>query len=64
MKGVGSVTIAAFIAEVGDIRRFDLPKQIQKYVGLEVVETVQESIKEEPQSANEEEENSEKSCIR
>ena len=29
IKGVGSITIAGFIAEVGDIRRFDSPKQIQ-----------------------------------
>ena len=28
IKGVGSVTIAGFIAEVGDIRRFKSPKQI------------------------------------
>ena len=38
IKGVGSITIAGFIAEVGDIRRFDSPKQIQKYAGLELVE--------------------------
>ena len=38
MKGVGSITIAGFIAEVGDIRRFKSPKQIQKYAGLELVE--------------------------
>ena len=38
IKGVGSITIAGFIAEVGDMRRFDSPKQIQKYAGLELVE--------------------------
>lgn len=38
IKGVGIITIAGFIAEVGDIRRFDSPKQIQKYAGLELVE--------------------------
>lgn len=38
IKGVGSVTIAGFIAEVGDIRRFESPKQIQKYAGLELIE--------------------------
>lgn len=38
IKGVGSVTIAEFIAEVGDIRRFKSPEQIQKYAGLELVE--------------------------
>ena len=36
IKRVGSITIAGFIAEVGDIRRFDSPKQIQKYAGLEL----------------------------
>ena len=39
IKGVGVVTIAGFIAEVGDIRRFKSPKQIQKYAGLELVES-------------------------
>ena len=39
IKGVGIVTIAGFIAEVGDIRRFKSPKQIQKYAGLELVES-------------------------
>ena len=38
IKGVGSITIAGFLAEVGDIRRFKSPKQIQKYAGLELVE--------------------------
>ena len=39
IKGVGSITIAGFIAEVGDVRRFKSPKQIQKYAGLELVES-------------------------
>ena len=39
IKGVGVVTIAGFIAEVGDIRRFKSPKQIQKYAGLELAES-------------------------
>lgn len=38
IKGIGVVTIAGFLAEVGDIRRFKSPKQIQKYAGLELVE--------------------------
>lgn len=38
IKGVGIITIAGFIAEVGDVRRFKSPKQIQKYAGLELVE--------------------------
>ena len=38
IKGVGLITVAGFLAEVGDIRRFDSPKQIQKLAGLEVKE--------------------------
>ena len=38
IKGVGIITIAGFVAEVGDIRRFRSPKQVQKYAGLELVE--------------------------
>lgn len=36
IKGVGLVTVASFVAEVGDIRRFDSPKQIQKLAGLAI----------------------------
>lgn len=38
IKGVGLITVAGFLSEVGDIRRFDLPKQIQKLAGLELKE--------------------------
>ena len=38
VDGVGLVTVAGFISEVGDISRFKNPKQIQKYVGFELVE--------------------------
>lgn len=38
IKGVGIVTAAGFIAEVGDITRFDHPKQIQKLAGLSLKE--------------------------
>ena len=38
IKGIGIVTVAGFFAEVGDIRRFDSPKQIQKLAGLELKE--------------------------
>ena len=34
IKGVESITIAGFLAEVGDIRRFDSPKQIPKVCGI------------------------------
>ncbi len=38
IKGVGIITAAGFIAEVGDIRRFSHPSQIQKLAGLNLVE--------------------------
>jgi len=38
IKGIGLVTVAGFIAEVGDIRRFESPKQIQKLAGLAIRE--------------------------
>jgi transposase len=38
IKGVGLITVAGFIAEVGDIRRFTSPKQIQKLAGLSLKE--------------------------
>lgn len=38
IKGVGLVGTAGFIAEVGDIRRFEHPKQIQKLAGLNLIE--------------------------
>ena len=37
IKGIGIITIAGFIAEVGDIRRFDNAKELQKLAGLELV---------------------------
>jgi transposase len=39
IKGVGLVTIAGFLSEVGDIRRFNSPKQIQKLAGLALRES-------------------------
>lgn len=38
IKGVGITSVAGFFAEVGDIRRFDSPKQIQKFAGLAIKE--------------------------
>ena len=38
IKGVGIVSVAGFLAEVGDVRRFASPKQIQKLAGLELKE--------------------------
>ncbi len=38
IKGVGLITVAGFLSEVGDIRRFNSPKQIRKLAGLELKE--------------------------
>lgn len=37
IQGVGMVTVAGFLAEAGDIRRFTDPKQIVKYAGMAVI---------------------------
>ena len=37
IKGVGMLTVSGFIAEVGDISRFDNPKQLQKLAGYAIV---------------------------
>jgi transposase len=38
IKGIGIVTVAGFLAETGDLRRFDSPRQIQKLAGLAIRE--------------------------
>jgi len=38
IKGIGLITVAGFLSEVGEIRRFDSPKQIQKLAGLSLRE--------------------------
>ena len=38
IKGVGIKTVSGFLAEVGDISRFDNPKQLQKLAGLALAE--------------------------
>lgn len=38
IQGIGLVSVAGFLAEVGDARRFDSPKQIQKLAGLSLRE--------------------------
>jgi transposase len=38
IKGVGLITAATFVGEVGDIGRFQDPRQIQKLAGLNLVE--------------------------
>lgn len=37
IKGIGLITVSGFIAEVGDIGRFNNPKQLQKLVGYAIV---------------------------
>ena len=37
IRGIGIKTVSCFIAEVGDIRRFDNPKQLQKLAGYAIV---------------------------
>ena len=37
INGIGIKTVSCFIAEVGDIRRFDNPKQVQKLAGYAIV---------------------------
>ena len=37
IRGVGLKTVVGFVAEVGDIRRFDDPKQLQKLAGFSIV---------------------------
>ena len=38
IKGVGMVTVAIFVSEIGDIRRFKDPRQLIKYAGLNLRE--------------------------
>ena len=38
IKGIAEKTVAGFLAEVGDVRRFTDAKQIQKYAGLSIRE--------------------------
>ncbi len=37
IKGIGLVTVSGFLAEVGDIKRFDNAKQLQKLAGYAIV---------------------------
>ena len=38
IPGIGLVTVAGFFAEVGAVRRFDSPRQIQKLAGLAITQ--------------------------
>jgi transposase len=61
IPGVGFLTVAGFLAEVGDLRRFAHPRQIQKLAGLNL--TVQGNIREKPPLRNEEERDYALFCI-
>ena len=39
INGIGDRTAYSFVAEVGDIRRFDDPRQLQKLAGYAIVES-------------------------
>ena len=38
IKGIGLITVAGFLSEIGDVRRFESPRQIQKLAGLSLRE--------------------------
>lgn len=38
IKGIGIITVAGFLTKVGDVRRFESPRQIQKLAGLSLRE--------------------------
>ena len=38
IRGIGIISVAGFLAEVGDLRRFESPKQIKKLAGLSLRE--------------------------
>ena len=38
IKGIGLITVAGIFAEVGDLRRFSSPRQLQKLAGLAITE--------------------------
>lgn len=38
IKGIGLITVAGFLSEAGDVRRFESPRQIQKLAGLSLRE--------------------------
>jgi transposase len=34
MRGVSLITAVTFVVEIGDVRRFDSPRQLMAYLGL------------------------------
>ena len=53
--GIGIKTVSCFIAEVGDIERFDNPKQVQKLADMPLLQTAPENITEKAGSTTGEE---------
>ncbi len=45
IKGIGCITVAGFLAEVGDVRRFESPRQIQSWQDSHYGRTALESTK-------------------
>ena len=48
IKGVGIMTAAGFVSEIGDIKRFTHPSQIQKLAGLNLIEDSSGKLKARP----------------
>ncbi|VIO79078.1 hypothetical protein CI41S_66410 [Bradyrhizobium ivorense] len=38
LRGVAFLTAVTFVAEIGDVRRFDSPRQLMAYLGLVLCE--------------------------
>jgi len=52
IKGIGLVTVASFLAETGDIRRFDSPSRYRSWPGLPSQKIVPAISEDRPPSAN------------
>ena len=63
IQGLGLVTVAGLFAEIGDIRRFESPRQIQKLAGLAITENSSGKHKDRQRSAGEEDRGLEQSCF-
>ena len=57
-------TVSGFVAEVGDITRFDNPKQLQKLAGYAIVECSSGKQRARVTSATEEENASDMYCMK
>ena len=48
IKGIGIISVTSIIAEIGDISRFEDARQIQKNVGLSLIESSSGNTRGEP----------------